>query len=108
MSTKIKLVQGDDLPWIRLTLTDPATGSPINISDPGVVVRVHFRAAETDEILSTILCEKVGSGIVRFNFSNGVLDVEPGLYEGEVEIDFDGQTQTVFDVLKFNVRSQFA
>jgi hypothetical protein len=72
---------------------------------------VYFRTAGSTSILSTITCEKVDggtTGVVRFNFPNGVLDVEPGLYEGEVEIDFDGQIQTVYEVLKFNVRSQFA
>lgn len=111
MSEKIKLVQGDNLPYIRLKLSDPATGEVINISDPDVFVRVYFRAAGSDTVLNTISCEKVDGGTtgeVRFNFPNGVLDVEPGPYEGEVEIDFDGQTQTVYEVLKFNVRSQFA
>lgn len=111
MAERIKLVQGDNLPYIRLSLTDPTTGDPINVSDADCVVRVYFRAANTTTVLNTIVCEKVGggtSGIVRFNFPDGVLDVEPGPYEGEVEIDFDGTVQTVYEVLKFNVRSQFA
>lgn len=111
MADRIKLVQGDTLPYIKLTLTDPATGEAINVADADVIVRIHFRAAGSDTILSTIVCEKVDggtTGVVRFNFANGALDVDPGPYEGEVEIDFDGQTQTVYDVLKFNVRSQFA
>jgi hypothetical protein len=111
MADRIKLVQGDNLPYVRLTLTDPADGTAIRIDDPDVIVRVYFRAAGSETVLSTILCEKVGDGTtgqVRFNFPDGVLDVEPGPYEGEVEIDFDGQTQTVYEVLKFNVRSQFA
>lgn len=111
MAEKIKLVQGDNLPYIRLSLSEPSSGAPINLSDPGVVVRVYFRAAGSDTVLSTIVCEKVdggSTGQVRFNFGAGVLDVEPGPYEGEVEVDFDGQTQTVYEVLKFNVRSQFA
>jgi hypothetical protein len=117
MSTKIKLVQGDTLPYIKLTLTDPATGERINVSDADVVVRVYFRAAGTTTVLSTLTCQKVletggtiagDTGVVRFNFPVGALNVEPGLYEGEVEVDFDGQIQTVYDVLKFNIRSQFA
>lgn len=111
MSSRIKLVQGDSLPYIKLTLTDPATGQAINVADADVVVRVYFRAAGSTTVLSTITCEKVdggATGIVRFNFANGELDVEPGSYEGEVELDFEGQIQTVYDVLKFNVRSQFA
>lgn len=111
MAERIKLVQGDNLPYVRLTLTNPADGTAINLSDPSIVVRVYFRAAGSATVLATITCEKVSGGStgqVRFNFPNGVLDVEPGPYEGEVEIDFDGQTQTVYEVLKFNVRSQFA
>jgi hypothetical protein len=111
MAEKIKLVQGDSLPFIKLTLTDPATGIAINLTDDEVVVRVYFRAAGSETILSTIPCQKVNGGTggqVRFNFADGVLDVEPGPYEGEVEVDFGGQTQTVYEVLKFNVRSQFA
>lgn len=111
MAEKIKLVQGDNLPYIRLTLTDPLTGAAINVSDADAVVRVYFRAAGSTTILNTLTCDKVdggSTGVVRFNFPDGVLDVEPGLYEGEVEIDFDGQVQTVYEVLKFNVRSQFA
>lgn len=111
MTDKIKLVQGDNLPYIKLTLTDPLTGAAINLSASTVVVRVYFRAAGSTTLLNTIVCEKISGGStgqVRFNFPSGVLNVEPGLYEGEVEIDFEGQKQTVYDVLKFNIRSQFA
>ena len=111
MAEKIKLVQGDNLPFVKLTLTDPLTGAAINLSDSSVVVRVYFRAANTTTVLNTIVCEKLSSGTtgeVRFNFASGVLNVEPGQYEGEVEIDFGGQKQTVYEVLKFSVRSQFA
>ena len=110
MSNKIKLVQGDNLPWIRLTLTDTATGNPIVVSDPDVTVRLHF-TTDAGEVLNTLVCEKLSGGsnnVVRFNFPDGVLDVEPGAYKGEVEIDFDGQIQTIYDVLKFQVRAQFA
>jgi hypothetical protein len=48
------------------------------------------------------------TGRVRFNFPNNTLDVAPGPYEGEVEIDYDGEQQTIYEVLKFNVRAQFA
>lgn len=117
MAEKIKLVQGDTLPYIKLTLTDPKTGERINVADGDTVVRVYFRATGSTTVLSTFICEKIlepggstagDTGVVRFNFPAGALDVDPGLYEGEVEVDFDGQTQTVYDVLKFNVRSQFA
>lgn len=109
MSEKIKLVQGDTLPIIRLTLKH-ADGSILDVS--GATVRVHFRAAESDTILSTLPCTFLtngSDGVVQFNFSGGALQVDPGAYEGEIEVDFGGgQVQTVYEILKFNVRQQFA
>jgi hypothetical protein len=111
MAEKIRLVQGDNLPYITLTLTDSASGAAVDLSGADTVVRVYFRAVGGDTILSTLTCSKVSggsTGVVRFNFPNNTLNVEPGSYEGEVEIDFGGTKQTVYEVLKFTVRSQFA
>ena len=110
MAEKIKLVQGDTLPNVRLTLTDPVTGTAINLSAGTTTVNVYFRKAGDETILATIVCTKVNGGStgqIQFNFSAGVLSVDPGAYEGEVEISFDGQKQTVYELLKFNVRKQF-
>lgn len=109
MADRIKLVQGDSLPIITLTLRQ-SDGSPLDVSDPATLVRVYFRAAGTTEVLSELPCTKVNGaqGVVSFGFFDGELDVDPGAYEGEVEVDFDGATQTVYEVLKFQVRAQFA
>ncbi len=107
--TLIKLVQGDSLPYIYLSLTGSISGQPIDLSDQSVTVRMRFRAAGTATVMSTLLCEKIDPalGRVRFSFVGGVLDVDPGPYEGEIEIDFDGKTETIYDTLKFIVRAQF-
>lgn len=110
MAERIKLVQGDNFPWITLTLTDKSTGQALDLSVVTTVVRVYFRAAGSTTILSTLTCQKVSGGAtgqVRFNFPGATLDVPAGSYEGEVEVDFSGETQTVYEVLKFSVRSQF-
>lgn len=107
MSDKIKLVQGDNRPYIKLTLKD-ADGVPMNLS--ATTVRVYFRAVGTTTVLATIPCTLIGSGAtgqVQFNFPGSTLDVPPGAYEGEVEVDFGGEIQTVYDVLRFQVRQQF-
>jgi hypothetical protein len=44
---------------------------------------------------------------VRFNFAPDLLDVPAGLYEAEVEIDFEGQKQTIYDPIRFVVREAF-
>lgn len=111
MSTNtIRLVRGDSKPLIIITLTDDITGQPINLSSPNTSVVVRFRQAGTTNVLSTINTTKLMGGMsgrVQFDFSGGVLDVEPGAYEGEVQIDFNGEPQTVYDILRFRVRENF-
>lgn len=106
---RIQLVQGDTLPYINLTLYSTLTNQPIDISPTDVQVHVYFKKVGTSKVLSTILCEKIEPtlGKVRFCFANGELNVTPGSYEAEIEVDYVGQIQTIFDTLKFSIRSQF-
>lgn len=107
MSTRIKLVQGDNRPYIRLTLKQ-ADGTPMDVST--ATVTMHFRRSGETTVLASIVCTKLNggnAGEVSFNFPGNTLDVEAGAYEGEIEIDFDGERQTVYEPLKFTVRAQF-
>lgn len=107
MSSRIRLVQGDNRPYIRLTLRQ-ADGAAMNLTDATVVV--YFRAAGAPAILATLPCTKINGGAageVSFNFPGNTLNVEPGAYEGEIEVNFGGEKQTVYEVLKFSVRAQF-
>ena len=108
MAETIKLVKGDELPQITLTLTDDVTSSAVNLSAATTTVSVKFRKKGTTTTLSTISTTKTTDGTdgkVHFDFSGNVLDVDPGEYEGEVVIDYNGLVQTVYDVLKFRVRA---
>ena len=108
MNERIKLVQGDNLPYIRLTLRH-ADGSVIDVSM--AVVNMYFRQKGSSTILSTIPCSKPNNGtdgVVVFNFPGNTLNVDPGYYEGEIELDYSGTKQTVYDTLQFQVRAQFA
>lgn len=108
MSDKIKLVQGDTRPYIRLTLKD-ADSQTINVHD--ATVRLKFRALGSTNTLFNVTAIKPQGGtdgVVVFGFPPGALNVDAGLYEGEIEIDFGGgDVQTVYDTLKFTVRAQF-
>lgn len=109
MSDIIRLVQGDTLPVITITLTDEFTGDPIDIT--GATVVVKFRAANSATTLSTLSGTLVNpsAGLFSFTFPAPTLDVDPGLYEGEIQTTFaGGAVQSVYDVLKFRVRTQFA
>jgi hypothetical protein len=105
----IKLVQGDNLPEITLTLTDRQTGNPIDLSSSSTTVVVKLRAADSNTLLATLTCVKVdpANGVVKFGFPGTTLNVTPGQYAGEIEMSFGGQILTVFDTLNFYVRQQF-
>lgn len=110
MSDVIKLVRNDTLPTIKLQLKDEFTSLPIDLSAVGTSAQVKFREVGTTTVLSTISCSIVDgvNGIIQFDFSGGALNVEPGSYEGEVQLSFSGGgVQTLFDVLKFRVRDEF-
>jgi len=106
----IRLVAGDEKPVVILTLTDDITGGVIDLSNSTTTISVKFRAAGTTTVLSTITFTKLRGGTtgqVQFDFNGDVLDVDAGQYEGENQISFNGQIQTVFDVLRFVVRDNF-
>lgn len=109
MTDKIKLVQGDTRPNIRVTLKD-ADGFALNVS--GATVRFKFRQAGSPTTLFTVVCLQPSNGtdgVVIFSFPVGALNVAAGAYEGELEVDYGGgDFQTVYDLLKFSVRAQFA
>ena len=108
MAEKIKLVQGDTRPQIQVTLTDDTTGLPIDITRG--TLRMRFRAAGGDTVLSTLIGTITDpvNGVGVFLWPVGTLDVDPGDYEGEVEVTFEDTTvQTVYDLLLFKLRAQF-
>lgn len=110
MSDKIKLVQGDTRPALVIDLTDENTGQPISIT--GATCRLKFRAVGSESLISTIVGSVADgpNGKVVFHWASApdTLLVEPGDYEGEIEITFaDNQVQTVYDLLKFKVRADF-
>lgn len=110
MSSVIKLVQGDNLPEITLTLTDKSTGDPIDVSAETTTVVVKLRALGGTTVLSTLECWKPeggADGVVRFYFPASTLDIPAGQYQGEIEISFNGQILTVFDLLQFTLRAEF-
>lgn len=110
MTDVIKLVAGDGRPVVRLTLTDETTGDPIDVSGVNTTVSVAFRERGTVITLATITCTVLDgtNGIVSFDFTGGTLDsLAAGEYEGEIIIDFDGDTHTLYDLLKFRLRERF-
>lgn len=120
-SETLNLVQGDTLPELTFTLKDSntaasgltldpnnsATWSPIDVT--GAQVRLRLRELGSTTVKSTLLCtvsDGIGGKVIT-DFPAGTLDAA-GTFEGEIEITFaTGGIQTVYDLVKFKVRSDF-
>jgi len=111
MAEKIKLVQGDTGPQLRLTLTDEDTGTATDLT--GATVTLHFRAAGSTTVIfsrtATINPDTATTGVCYVEWASGDLNVDAGDYEGEVEVvRSTGVRETIYDLLKFKVREDFA
>ena len=119
--TTIDLVQGDQLPEIEMTLKDSntaAAGVVLDTDDPttfaaldlsGGSVRMRVRTVGQTGLIDTLLATVTSpvDGKVTFIFDSDTL-ATTGVLEGEIEFtDSVGRTQTVVDLIKFKVRSQF-
>ena len=119
--TTIDLVQGDQLPEIEMTLKDSntaAAGAILDADDAntfaaldltGGSVRMRVRTVGQTGLIDTLLGTITAptDGKVTFIFDSDTL-ASTGVLEGEVEFtDSNGRTQTVVDLIKFKVRSQF-
>lgn len=121
---KIKLVQGDTLPALVVSVVDKDTGDPLDVSEATSLFK--FRQVGSSVVKDTITCGKLpgwknpdgdiittapydtpGKGgrlIVYWNPTS--LDTI-GEFEGEVEVTFlNGKVQTIYEVIKFAVRPQ--
>lgn len=109
MST-IKLVQGDNLPEVTLTLIDQQTDNPLDLSASTTSIVVKLRALGGTTVLSTLSCVKTNGGldgVLMFYFPANTLDIPAGQYQGEIEISYNGQYLTVYDLLQFTLRAEF-
>ena len=120
-SDTLKLVTGDTLPELTFTLKDSntavsgltldednsATWAPINVT--GATVKLRLRELGSTSVKATLTCAVTdgSAGKVATDFPAGTLDTA-GTFEGELELTFpNGGIQTVNDLIKFKVRSDF-
>ena len=104
------LVQGDTGPQIKVTVTRDETGEVVDMS--GGTVRLKIRKKNVPTVILTLTATDVGTnledGIAIFVFGDGDLDIDPGNYEGEIEITFDDSTvETIYELIEFFVREDF-
>ena len=113
------VVQGDRRPSISiqivdsskakgsavLDIDDPTTMQPVNITEP--LVQMNFMRAGNEAVLDTINCIKLSpytDGKIEIAWKSGTLNVEPGVYIGEVFLTYTGGgVWTMPQRLKFRV-----
>lgn len=120
-SQTINLVTGDTLPELVFTIRDSRSAAPGKTLDEndsntwapidvtGAMVRLRLREIGSTTVKSTLLCTVTDgqAGKVATDFPAGTLD-KAGTFEGELEIIFNtGGIQTVHDLIKLKVRSDF-
>jgi hypothetical protein len=109
MAKPIQLVQGDTKPALVCTLKDKDTNAALVVT--GATPRLYFRAEGGTTVLDTLVGIVVDgtNGVVKFDWGATTLAQSAGYYEGEIEVTFlDGTKQTVYDVLRFDLREDFA
>tara|TARA_R100000734_G_C3317778_1_gene111208 strand:+ start:2179 stop:2553 length:375 start_codon:yes stop_codon:yes gene_type:complete len=120
-SETIKLVVGDTLPELVVTLKDSntaASGKTLNVEDSSTwapinltsgSVKLFIRKVGETTLTSTITMTltDASNGVATCVFPSGTWTAA-GIYEGEVEFtNSSGKIQTVQDLIKFNVRDDF-
>lgn len=109
MANIIKLVKGDSRPDLVVTILDKGT-VPIGLL--GASLALKFREAGAAVLSCTIPGSVVdhlhGIGVFQWSSVPGALNVDPGNYEGEIEITFaDGRVQTLYALQRFQIRDEF-
>ena len=106
---RIPLVRLDRRPYVTLTLSSEADGRPINLTDATVTLTARKTGAADISFTVAIEVTEPENGICRFHFPESSLDVPAGSYQGELVVLFsNGDPQTVFDFLHFQVRERLA
>lgn len=131
---KFKLVSGDQMPEVWLSLTDNITSDPIDVSDVGTAVYAYIREVGQTALVATLVCDKMAGVVIRVDDETGAQTIstdppydipgrggrvaiiwdedtlaDAGTYQAEISVVFtDGKPMTWYDLLQFLVRKQFA
>lgn len=131
---KFRLVSGDQMPEVWLSLTDNITNDPIDVSDVGTAVYAHIREVGQTALVDILVCDKMAGVVIRVDEETGAqtISTDPpydipgrggrvaiiwdehtldyaGTYQAEISVVFpDDKSMTWYDLLQFLVRKQFA
>lgn len=105
------LVQGDTGTQVRVEIRRQSDRSLQDIS--AAETRLYFRNKSTKQMVTTLFnlapAADREAGVAIFAFGEGDLDIDPGFYEGEIEVRYaNGGIETVYQNLDFYLREDYA
>jgi len=107
MADVIKLVHGDTLPKLQLTLTDSVTNLPINLTGAGVYLHVRALKSSVLAFTNTAQVSVPLEGRCVVTWTTTDLVRAAGDYEAEIEIVFsNGGRETIYDFIYFYIRDE--
>jgi len=103
-------VAGDEKPDLLVAITDKDSGDPIDLSASTTTVTAMVRTeSNATASLLSITGTKVGTGAtgqVTLAWPSTPL-LSEGEYELQVIIDYNGSTQTIYDIIRIHSREDF-
>ena len=108
MLKKFKFVCGDTSPQIGLTLTREDSGEPIDLT--GATVNFHVKAIGATDVTLTKQCviTDAAAGQCTVAWTTGDLNLPEGEYNAEVEVVTDTYRETVFELIRLQLRDDIA
>ena len=107
MAEVIKLVHGDTLPLLRLTLTDSVANAAVNLTGASVFLHVRPVNSTVLAFTNTAVVTNAVAGICTVTWTNTDLVRAAGSYDAEVEIVFsNGSRETIYDLVSLYIRDE--
>lgn len=107
MTDVYKFVSGDTYPQIQLTLSRE-DGSVINLANSEVYFYMRPKGSNEVILTRTAVITDADNGEAVIVWEEGNLDLQAGMYEGEIEVVTDIFRETVYDLLQIQIRSELA
>lgn len=105
------LVQGDTGTQIKVTLAREGSSEEVDLTNATVLLKVRREKQPTLAFTVTGLKTTNVNNEVVFKLGNNMINIDPGRYEGEVQVTFsDSGTQveeTVYETVNLFIREEF-
>lgn len=105
------LVQGDTGTQIKVTLSREGSSDEVDLTNATILLKVRKEKQSTLAFTVTGLKVNNVNNEAVFRLGDNMIDLEPGRYEGEVQVTLpsngDFVEETVYEIINLYVREEF-